>query len=78
MDTLAIFGLGPSELLLIGVVAVLIFGRRLPDVGRDLGRTFTEFKRGLREVKDDVADTARTAGDPQPPAQAKDSKLDQS
>ena len=45
--------LGWTELVVIGVVAVLIFGRRLPDVGRSLGESLVEFKKGLRGVKDD-------------------------
>ena len=34
---------GHTELILIGVVAVLLFGRRLPEVGRNLGRSLIEF-----------------------------------
>ena len=46
--------LGWTELVVIGVVAVLIFGRRLPDVGRSLGESLVQFKKGLRGIKDDV------------------------
>ena len=46
--------LGWTELVVIGVVAVLIFGRRLPDVGRSLGESLVEFKKGLKGVEDDV------------------------
>jgi sec-independent protein translocase protein TatA len=52
MMTLALFG--PWEIVIIGVVAVLIFGRRLPEVGRNLGQSLVEFKKGLSGVKDDV------------------------
>ena len=35
----AFFGApGPMEMLIIGVVAVLLFGKRLPEVGRSLGK----------------------------------------
>ncbi len=44
--------LGPFEILVILVVAVLIFGSRLPEVGREIGKALTEFKRSLREVRD--------------------------
>lgn len=49
----------PWHLLVIGIVALLLFGKRLPEVGRSLGRGIMEFKRGLREVHDDIdrADT---------------------
>lgn len=50
------------HLLLIGVVALLLFGNRLPDVARALGRSFNEFKRGLKEVGDD--DTDPKSSDP--------------
>ncbi len=61
MTTLAF--LGWQELLVIGVVAVLIFGRRLPEVGRSLGQGLVEFKKGLKGVKEDVADATADAKD---------------
>lgn len=49
------FGLpGGMEWIIVAVVALLIFGRRLPDVARSLGKSIVEFKKGVREVKDDV------------------------
>ncbi len=47
---------GPTELIVILVVALLLFGKRLPSVGRSLGRGIVEFKNGLKGVKDDVDD----------------------
>lgn len=44
----------PWHWLVIGVVALLLFGNRLPEVARSLGRAFNEFKRGLREVGDEM------------------------
>ena len=61
MTTLA--WLGWQELLVIGVVAVLIFGRRLPEVGRSLGQGLVEFKKGLKGVKSDVQDATDDAKD---------------
>jgi len=46
--------IGPFELIVILVVALLLFGSRLPDVARKLGRSITEFKKGLRDVEDEV------------------------
>ncbi len=48
------FGLSPVELLVIGGLAVLLFGSRLPGVARSLGKSMTEFKRGLNEIQDEV------------------------
>ena len=43
------FDIGSGELLLIAVVALLLFGGRLPDVARNLGKTVADFKRGFAE-----------------------------
>ena len=41
------FNLGMGEVLVILIVALLVFGGRLPQVGRSLGRGILEFKEGL-------------------------------
>lgn len=46
--------LSPWHWLVIMVVAVLLFGNRLPEIARSLGRSVNEFKRGLKEVKDNI------------------------
>jgi sec-independent protein translocase protein TatA len=52
---LAIFGLpGGMEWIIIGLAALLLFGRRLPDVARSMGKSIVEFKKGLRDIKDEV------------------------
>ena len=48
--------LGWPELLVIGIIALLIFGRRLPEVGRSLGRSFVEFKKGLKDTSNELKD----------------------
>ena len=45
---------GGMEWIIILVIGLLIFGRKLPDVGRGLGQGIREFKRGLKDVEDDV------------------------
>ena len=45
------YGLGPVELVFIGVIAVVLFGGNLPEVARKLGSSYREFRRGLNEVQ---------------------------
>lgn len=51
---LGIFNLGTPEIIIILVVGVMLFGRRLPDVGRYLGKGIVEFKKGIKGVEDDI------------------------
>lgn len=53
MQTLAFLNLGFPEMILIGVVGLLVFGNRLPQVGRSLGKGIVEFKKGLRGIKEE-------------------------
>jgi len=39
------FGLGPVEIVLIGAVAVMLYGKRLPEVGRTFGKTVGDLRR---------------------------------
>ena len=62
--------------IVIGIVALLLFGNRLPEVARSIGRAINEFKRGIREVNDEVdaADEPATKprGKLKPPAEDAD------
>jgi sec-independent protein translocase protein TatA len=49
---------GSSEWLIILFIALLIFGRRLPEVARSLGKSVNEFKRGMREFQDSANEVA--------------------
>lgn len=42
------------ELIIVLVVALLLFGKRLPDVARSLGKGIVEFKKGVRGIEDEV------------------------
>jgi sec-independent protein translocase protein TatA len=53
--------LGATELMVVAFVALLIFGNRLPSVMRSLGKSVTEFKKGVSGIDDD-------ADGPKPPA----------
>jgi sec-independent protein translocase protein TatA len=60
----------PQEWLVILVVGVLLFGRRLPEVGRYLGKGIVEFKKGLKGLEDeiDVSSSMTSRHDTAPPA----------
>ena len=45
---------GPFELIIILVIGLLIFGHRLPEVGRSVGRSIVEFKKGVKGIEDEV------------------------
>jgi sec-independent protein translocase protein TatA len=49
---------GGGEWIVILVIALLIFGRRLPEVARSLGKSLNEFKRGMREFQDSANEVA--------------------
>ena len=53
-------GLGAPEVIVILVVALLLFGHRLPQVARAAGKSVVEFKRGLRDVEDAVEKEEKT------------------
>lgn len=49
------FGLGTTEVLVILVIALLLFGHKLPEMARSLGKGMIEFKKGVGGVEDDLA-----------------------
>jgi sec-independent protein translocase protein TatA len=61
------FGIGPTELIVVLVVALLVFGpKRLPDIGRSLGRGMREFKESVTGADRDESADARVPDARQP------------
>lgn len=49
------FGIGPWELILILVIALIVFGpKKLPDLAKSLGQAINEFKKATQEFKDTI------------------------
>ena len=66
------FGIQPWHLIVVAIVALLIFGpSRLPEIGRNIGKAITEFRRGAKEMtdgfKEEVTRPAENPGQPVPP-----------
>jgi sec-independent protein translocase protein TatA len=58
------FNLGAQEMIILLIIGVLLFGRKLPEVGRYLGKGIVEFKKGVSGLEDEFANAAT------PPQQA--------
>lgn len=61
MNTIGFLNLnniGLPEMLVVLAIGLLLFGKRLPEVGRSLGKGIVEFKRGLKGMADDIEEEA--------------------
>ncbi|MBL8990794.1 MAG: twin-arginine translocase TatA/TatE family subunit [Phycisphaerae bacterium] len=54
--------IGVMEWVILLIIMLLLFGRRLPEVGKSLGKGIVEFKKGLKGVDDDI----ESASSPKP------------
>jgi sec-independent protein translocase protein TatA len=52
------FSLNPVQVIIIGVIAVMLFGKRLPEVGRSLGKHIAGFRKGIRSIEDVIHQAA--------------------
>ena len=55
---------GPVEWVFIGGIALLIFGKRLPEVARSMGKGVVEFKKGLKGIDDEVTEAGNVPARP--------------
>src|SRR5580658_6263720 len=54
-----LFGLDPGNWLILALIALLLFGKKLPEVGKSLGKGIVEFKKGLQGVEDDIENSSQ-------------------
>lgn len=54
-------GIGTSEMLIVGVIALLLFGKNLPGVARNLGKSMAELKKGLSGFQEEFRNATREA-----------------
>jgi sec-independent protein translocase protein TatA len=58
------FNLGPQELFWLFLIVLLVFGaKRIPEIGRSIGKGIQEFKRGMREVETEFSTSDRKLGE---------------
>jgi sec-independent protein translocase protein TatA len=55
------YSFGGPELIIVAFVALLLFGNRLPNVMRSLGKSVTEFKKGIQGMEEEIDQAAMTA-----------------
>lgn len=58
ITTLAIGLPGHGEWIILLILGLLIFGRRLPEIGRSVGRSIVEFKKGIKGIEDEIEDSS--------------------
>ena len=69
LHTLAFAWPGPFEMILLAGLGLLIFGKRLPEVGRNIGKGIVEFKRGLKEAETELTSEPQAPQQLPPPQQ---------
>ncbi len=71
------FSPSPGEMLIILVIALLLFGQRLPEVARSVGKSIMEFQKGLRGIEREInASIYSTESDSKSSAGAKKGPVD--
>jgi sec-independent protein translocase protein TatA len=48
------FGIGSTEMIVFGIIAVMLFGSRLPSLARSMGKSIVEFKKGMKDIENDM------------------------
>ena len=68
--TLALLGMGPGEIILVGVMILVLFGaKKIPEFAKGLGQGIKEFKKASSEVSNELHNAMNQ--EPPPPAPAR-------
>ncbi|MEA4935280.1 MAG: twin-arginine translocase TatA/TatE family subunit [Paludibacter sp.] len=55
LNTIILWALGTGEIILIALVVLLIFGgKKIPELMRGLGKGVSQFKKGIKDVDDEI------------------------
>ena len=57
------FGLGVMEVAVLVILGVLLFGKNLPSMGRYIGKSIVEFKKGVKGLEDDFEGAGGSRGE---------------
>jgi len=61
-------GISPIQLTILLLIGLLLFGRRLPEVGRGLGKSIVEFRKGIQGIEDEIEDASKKSASTEPKA----------
>jgi len=77
MNIMFAWGLGGTELIVIAVAVLILFGsKKIPEFAKGLGQGIKEFKKATREVTDEIQNTTTDTPPPAKPAAPAPSRAD--
>ena len=73
MLNMVLLFIGTTELIVIGGIALLVFGgKKLPELMRGLGKGVKEFKEGMHDVKEEITEDKPSEDQPQTPEESQE------
>lgn len=77
MLNMVLLFIGTTEIIVIGGIALLIFGgKKLPELMRGLGKGVKEFKEGMHDVKEEITEEKPSEEQPQAPKESQEQVLE--